>query len=89
MQKQKKKNQLSTLKKLEKLELLQRIITLGCLLPFLHVTSCLGQAKEVPMVSKIGGIGFLVSSAGLVATKTKEEKIKNKLKKAQEKQLQY
>ena len=60
--------------KIKKFELINRLLCYACVLPFFHATACLGQNKNIPLVSKVGSVGFVVSTVAVFSLKDKKDK---------------
>ena len=82
---------IKNLRNFKRFELLNRLACYACIIPFFYATSCLGQEKEMPVAAKVGGIGFIASTAGIFAIKSKKEKAEIELEKirAERKKLSY
>ena len=80
-QQNKKSNCIKKLKNVQKFEFINRLLCYACVLPFFHTVACLGQQKEAPLISKVGGAGFILSIAGVVGLKNKEDQLSQKIEK--------
>ena len=80
-QEQRKNKCIKKLRNVKKFELINRLLCYACVLPFFHTASCLGQQKEIPLISKIGSAGFVVSMVGVIGLKNKEDELSQKITK--------
>ena len=83
---EKKQKKIKTIKWLRRFQCINGLLCVASVLPFFHMTSCLGQKKEVPLISKVGFVSFCASAIAGATSRKKEEKAEKELIQILEKQ---
>ena len=60
-----------------------KFVVLLCTLPFLHLAGCVGQAKTIPVVSRVGGVGFIASCLVAARLNKRETDLYRKMEQVQ------
>ena len=83
-QEQEKNKCIKKLRRNQTFETINRLLCYACVIPFFHMTACFSQKKEIPVISTVGSVGFVVSIANAIQLKNKQEKLTEKLTKLRE-----
>ena len=80
-QERQKKQYIKKLRHNQTFETINRLVCYACVIPFFHMVACLGQKKDISVVSAAGSVGFVATAVNAFRLKNKQEKLTEKLTK--------